>query len=460
MAFVDFYMQTTGDNLNSGSTNADAASYTSTGGNFDGTSVFTPTDGSTPASSISVGDYVSLYNTGDTFPRCIAKVTAVGGGVNGTVTIDTTIKYGTVPTVNSGSRNIKMGGAWASLAATATNGFLNTGTCPQPTIFNIKKGTYANTTTNRTINMTGTATSPYWVRGYDTTPGDCDTDLTKERPVISFTTGVFTPSTNSIWSSLNITSAASAATVTTGNITFNAFRCQFLNTGTSTSSIGITANGAGVVIQDCYISTASTSNLAMNHGSNGKVIRCTMRAAGGGAFSSNGTPTLIDCNLSSVSNVGINLPTNGASFFVSGCTIRGCGSHGIAVGGAAATPAAGSAIVDCVITNNGGSGIRYNNATATNNVFRSGNTFYGNSSGEETWVGDHPNLYKITEPSDPLPNAGSGDFALTSGASGRAVSWPFEGLASTTSYADRGAIQHQDSGGGAVNRGIMTGGRI
>src|SRR5437868_12025449 len=105
-------MQTTGSDLNAGSTTADAAVYTSTAGNFDGTSIFTPTDGSTPASSIAVNDYVSLSNTGDTVARCVAQVTAVGAGVNGTVTVSTTIKYGTVPTSNSGSRALKAGGAW------------------------------------------------------------------------------------------------------------------------------------------------------------------------------------------------------------------------------------------------------------------------------------------------------------------------------------------------------------
>ena len=79
MSYTDFYMQTTGSNLNAGSTTSDAAVYTSTGGNFDGTSVFTPTDGSTPASSIAVGDYVALYNTGDT--------AAVGAEILSTVQI-------------------------------------------------------------------------------------------------------------------------------------------------------------------------------------------------------------------------------------------------------------------------------------------------------------------------------------------------------------------------------------
>jgi len=51
-------MQNGGNNVNAGSTTNNTAAYTSTNGNWSTvTNKFTPTDGSTPASSVNVGEF-------------------------------------------------------------------------------------------------------------------------------------------------------------------------------------------------------------------------------------------------------------------------------------------------------------------------------------------------------------------------------------------------------------------
>lgn len=113
MAFTEFYCQNGGSNLNAGSTTNNTAAYTSTNGNWSsGTNIFTPTDGSTPSSSVSVGDWVSIYNDAATQGVFIARVTAVGAGVNGTITVSSAAKAGTAPSTSATGRSIKAGGAW------------------------------------------------------------------------------------------------------------------------------------------------------------------------------------------------------------------------------------------------------------------------------------------------------------------------------------------------------------
>lgn len=112
MAIRDFYIQAGGDFLNSGSTNANSAAYTSTNGNWStSTNQFIPTDGSTPASTVNVGDYASIYLDGATVAVCIAKITTVAAGANGAITLDTTSRAGTAPTTGLTGRSINVGGA-------------------------------------------------------------------------------------------------------------------------------------------------------------------------------------------------------------------------------------------------------------------------------------------------------------------------------------------------------------
>jgi hypothetical protein len=110
--FTEFYCQSGGSNLNAGSNANNAAAFTSTNGNWtSGTGVFIPTDGSTPASFVNVGDFASIFLDAATVGVFIGRVTAVAGGVNGAITVSLTVAAGTAPSTLATGRTIKVGGA-------------------------------------------------------------------------------------------------------------------------------------------------------------------------------------------------------------------------------------------------------------------------------------------------------------------------------------------------------------
>ena len=179
MAFSDFYIiPSGGSDLNAGSTSSGTPTFATNSGNWDGVSVFTPTDGSTPSTTVAPGMWASIYPSGNTTTPYIAKVTAVGSGANGTITLSTSVYFGTVPSANSGSRNCVVGGAWADFGMIGSGAALASGTVTQSTRINIQAGTYANTSTTLTFGLAGTATNPLWWRGYQNTPGDQDNNAT------------------------------------------------------------------------------------------------------------------------------------------------------------------------------------------------------------------------------------------------------------------------------------------
>lgn len=112
--YNEFYCTSGGSNLNSGTDENASAYYTSTNGNWDATNrIFTPTDGSNPATSgIAVGRYVSVYLDAASVGVFVARVTNVVNAVNGAVTVSATNQGGTAPTTGATGRTLKAGGAW------------------------------------------------------------------------------------------------------------------------------------------------------------------------------------------------------------------------------------------------------------------------------------------------------------------------------------------------------------
>ncbi len=122
MGYTDFYCQSGGSNLNSGSTTSNSATYTATNGNWStATNQYIPTDGSTPASSVNVGDFASIYIDGASVGVFIGRITVVAAGVNGAITISAAARAGVPPVTSATARTIKVGGAW--LGPNAGSGF-------------------------------------------------------------------------------------------------------------------------------------------------------------------------------------------------------------------------------------------------------------------------------------------------------------------------------------------------
>src|SRR5215471_19155173 len=100
MAFTEFYVQSTGSDVNAGSDTNTKASVTQTNGGWSTvTNIFTAASG-TPFSGTSVGDYASIYVDGATTTGFVAQITQINGG-GASITVSTTIKMGTAPTTSA-----------------------------------------------------------------------------------------------------------------------------------------------------------------------------------------------------------------------------------------------------------------------------------------------------------------------------------------------------------------------
>lgn len=178
MAYTEFYCRSGGSNMNggglaSGAEPSTSPVYSTTNGNWNGTSRFTPSDGTTPASSITVGDWAHVCADGSSTPTYIARVTAVAAGVNGAITLSTTAKVGSAPGSSATGMTIRVGGAWAGPngASGFPFNFANSAmsnSSSNPTRVNFKN----DQTYNITAGMTHTLSGVAYFQGYTSTPGD------------------------------------------------------------------------------------------------------------------------------------------------------------------------------------------------------------------------------------------------------------------------------------------------
>jgi hypothetical protein len=174
MAFTEYYCQNGGSNLNAGSTTNNTAAYTSVNGNWDFTNkIFTPVDGSTPASTVSVGDFASVFLDAATVTAYIGRVITVAAGANGAITLSGSAFSGTAPATGATGRTVKVGGAWkgpngASVFPFGSQNYANlTNIAGNPLRLNIKN--------DQTYSITaalGGAPGFEWVQGYSSTLGD------------------------------------------------------------------------------------------------------------------------------------------------------------------------------------------------------------------------------------------------------------------------------------------------
>lgn len=171
---TEFYaVPGTGGNTNSGSS-IGANVYATQNGNWDATTdTFVPTDGSTPASSIAVGDWVSIYNDGATLAVYIVRVLSVAAGPNGAIVVVPLASTGTEPTTSATARSLVAGGAWAGMSGAVTfpttllSLRLTNSAYDRPR-YNFKNNLEYNVSAALTVAGNG----PYDIQGFTTTPGD------------------------------------------------------------------------------------------------------------------------------------------------------------------------------------------------------------------------------------------------------------------------------------------------
>ncbi len=454
MSDTNFYMNGNAgsSNLNSGSTcsdvggGSDAAIYTSTAGNFDGTSVFTPTDGSTPASTVSVGMYAALYNTGDAACRAIAQITTVAAGVNGAITVSTTIKYGTVPTVNSGSRAIKVGGALADLGIVVAAGALGVAVAnPQDTILNVKAGTYANTTTARAFGVLGSNTTKFLIRGYKTTPGDQDSNnlavAGTDIPSFTFTTVGMTLTQQLDMASVNVTSARAGATLTLGT-QCKIYRVRATNTNAISSGVAV-SYGQNCVSVGCNFTVTSTATTVVSANTSLSFDGCTFAGGAGGiAAAASQNVHILNCVFNAQQGDAISFSTGMA--VIVGNTIYAPTGNGILWSG---TPSAQATVMNNIfhtVNQASKAAINNNSGASTHLIACIGNAYYNCTANTLNIPGSSIIFDAGTLANDPLPNAASANFTLDPSAWWQAFPGKtnsFENISAYTGFMSPGAVQ-------------------
>lgn len=470
--FTEFYCDpVNGSNLNAGSTNA-AVTYTSAAGNWDGTSVFTPTDGSTPSNTVTTGMFASVFVTaGATVAVYVSRITAVGAGVNGTITLSTTAKSGTAPTSGTGTMTINVGGYWQGPnGATAFPFAFITSTLKDvagdfPRVNFKNNGTYSITAA-----ISESTAGPLRFQGMASSPGDGG-----KATIDGGTSGTFYV----------------PLTITSSNFVLADFIIQ--NNGASGSaadglSIG---NGSRVLLERIVVHAVSGNGITFAAGSQASGTELevyganTSNTSGSGGFNLAISTQLNRCishDNTGSNNVGFVFAASGIVVTLKECIADSNGSHG-------ANTASGLSLYfyNCSFYNNGGNGILTGASSAVlyseNSIF-SNNGLFGVNAGASTQAllfncaffsntsgatsGPVDDIGTITLTGIPFTDAPNGDFSLnnTAGAgaacrnTGRGNFTQQSGdgyTATTTSFPDVGAVQHNDTGStgltpiGAVN---------
>lgn len=456
MSFTNLYLSaglSGASDVNAGSTTGGAAVYTSTSGNWSTvTNQFTPTDGSTPASSIAVGDYVSIYVNAASVTTFVAQVTVVAAGVNGAITVDATIRYGTPPTTNSGARSLKAGGTWNSEIVLAATGLAST-TVPQSTKINIKGN--LTIAANRTISMAGTTTAALWFSGYNTTPGDLDNDTTNTlaKPIWTFnaTFGLNTSGAFQVWSGLSVVAAVTNPAWQASGNPMILSRIRVENTSSNAGARGLVVNGFNVRVQYAWVklpATATSNAVIEAQGQIGLFVGVTAEGGGLASFAlvgASATPNAFyECVSLNSGGSGWRVTNASQWLTVINCTVSNAVTDGVRW---TATPGAGSAVMGSLFRTCGGYGINNASGTNTGNVDRACNDFYACSQGQEFGFGDFPAFFGQTDSSDPVTSATNMTPVVGSNARNNGFPGIFENE-TFNSYADIGAVRHQDPSGG------------
>lgn len=470
-AFTEFYCQSTGFNTNSGSTTSATATYSSVNGNFDGTSVFTPTDGSTPASKVSVGDWAALYNDGASTAAAIARVTAVAAGANGAITVSTIAKAGTVPTSSATGRSISIGGAWRG----------PNGATSFP--FNIAAGTLTNASGNAPrINMKNTATysitagityatadnlTVLTVQGYASSPGDfgkCKWDGGTSGASYNM---LNVSGKNTLWADIDYgnNGATGTADLVTSSGTENQWiRCVFhdcrgngiflasgpatvtaceaynCNQANATGTGGFMLQASGITAAYCiahHITTASSRGVGFELDGGINLIRCIS------AFNDYGGRSTADVKQELMNCDFYRNTVDGMAFQQGG------------------TDPLDLSVINCNFLRNGGWGINFGGPYAIGNIINCGfgSGSHANTSGDIHSIGGVHILGSVTYASGVTPwNApDTGDFSIVLAAAKGTGFGTFTQTYTTSTWTgtagspDIGAAQHL--GGGSAGGG-------
>jgi hypothetical protein len=167
-AFTEFYVQTTGSNLNSGSTTNDAALFTYSGDWTNSTGAFYPSSGNPLTDGVKAGMYASVYTSGASTAAWVGYITNV---LADSVWFAASNRSGAFPSDIAGVAHLNVGGAWGGPNTNSgfPFGFASGSLSHQtnsPLRVNIRTGTYSTTTS-----INSSSTYILW-QGYSEAVGD------------------------------------------------------------------------------------------------------------------------------------------------------------------------------------------------------------------------------------------------------------------------------------------------
>lgn len=462
-SFTEFYCNfSTGANTNAGSSTG-AAAYSSVNGNWDGTSVFIPTDGSNPSGTVNVGDWASIYLDAATVSAYVARVTAVTNAVNGGIVLDTSAKAGTAPGSAGTGNSITVGGVWKGPNAAVAFPFnfatstLTNSSGDKPRMNFKNTATYDITTA-----MTHSLAGPIRFQGYTTNPGDLG-----KATIDCATAGAGI--SNLTISGANVTFAdfiisnSGATSGSTDGLTVTGVECCIVRTVVhDVRRNGINISGIGTLIEcESYLcnksNTASSAGMVGNSGAAVIMIRCISHdnaGSNGHGFAAPGSCVFIGCIADSNGGNGF-LISNNALGEMNSCDAYNNGGSGVDF---SSVNAMLSVVDSCNFVKNAAYGINSSgslvlrNGTITNCGFGSGTMT--NASGGIV-AGMSVNIIgSVTYAADTAPwvDAANGDFrinlAAAKGAGRGSFTQTQASYTGAVGYPDIGAAQHLSTAGG------------
>jgi hypothetical protein len=329
---------------------------------------------------------------------------------------------------------------------------------------NIKAGTYANTTTSRTLSTAGTTTAPIWWRGYKTTIGDQDANNVAtagtDIPLVTFSTGQMVVSgAHQLFSNISVTSACvtSGGAVNPTATGFKAYRFRVVNSAANANARAISfgaSTGASALVA-CWLEATTTADRCLAIGASTYVIGCTLTGGIIGVNVGGASSVVSACVFDNQEGDSVVIP--GSTSSVVNCSIYSPKGHGINV---SSVPASGILIANCHFEDvNQASKYAITNSTGanTNLVTRVANS-YRNCTGYENGFGDSPAIFDAGEMGGSgFATPGSQDFDATDYL--KAIGFPglFENTSAYQGYLDNGAVQRQEpAGGGGTSGGFVA----
>lgn len=388
---------------------------------------------------------------------CITAVTPGAGGtwtVTGAVALPTSGTT-TNATGNMGGSKASIGGVGLGVPVAGNYVWIKYNISP----YGITQS--ANASGGRYTNANGTQALPVMLRGFDVAHGD----QTGNRPTLQWSVAgasQFIINVTGVHTLENLILDGNSPTFSaTGGVTTSAAmavrNCQLKNC--SNNALRSTGAGTSALVKmlGCEVTGCNTA-AACNLSGTGVLVLdgCSIHdnTFDGVTMGNTGVVmanrTLFATNKSAATRSHIVCTTTGI-VSCNGCTFYNSGSHQVDL--QAATMAS---FANCIFETSGGYGVATDAAGVQPDVQMLNCAFYNNSTGKYDGtkifgaaafgeINQSAGSYFVTPGTNFAPNTTAGQGALI-----RATGFPssYPGFASTLSYGDVGAVQHQDTGGG------------